>query len=71
MTQPVKEVRVLGFEEEEERRRLRRQQATHIDAKSLLPKGPYTFHDFRTLELRFIEVRVAVLSWKGRYDVKP
>jgi len=48
---PVKENRVLGFAEEEERRRARRQPATQGDAKSRLPKGPYTFHEFRVLEL--------------------
>jgi len=58
VTQPVKEERVLGFAEEERRTRIRRDLVIPPGARHRLPKGPYTFHDFRPLELPFIQVRL-------------
>jgi hypothetical protein len=52
VSQPVKEQRVLGFNEEEKRQFLRRQRVS----KTRLPDGPYTFHFFKTLELPFVKL---------------
>ncbi|XP_024527001.1 uncharacterized protein LOC112345127 isoform X2 [Selaginella moellendorffii] len=48
-----KDTRSLGFEEEEERARRR---ASSASATGKLPAGPYTFQDFKTLQLPGVQM---------------
>ncbi|XP_065874467.1 uncharacterized protein [Euphorbia lathyris] len=47
-------LRIAGFDEEE--RRMRQRMSSRSNALLKLPQGPYTFCDFRTLELSGIEL---------------
>lgn len=59
VSRPMKEERVLGFNEEEKRQFLRRQRVS----KTRLPDGPYTFRSYKTLELPFVKVRLTTFHY--------
>ncbi|KAL5861513.1 hypothetical protein ACOSQ4_002809 [Xanthoceras sorbifolium] len=48
------DLRIVGFDEEEKRLRQRMLDGPHVPLK--LPQGPYTFCDFRTLQLPGVEL---------------
>lgn len=51
--------RIAGFDEEEKRMRQRSSDRTQPLLK--LPQGPYTFNDFRTLEIPGLQVHLRLL----------
>ena len=54
------DLRIAGFDEEE--KRLRQRTSARSQTLLKLPQGPYTFCDFRTLQIPGIEVHSNLLN---------